>query len=109
MSNDDSGFQARAETTITLIAERLEDQLDDADIDVEDGVLTIELDDGGTFVLNRHAPLQQLWLSSPVSGAWHFAYDGAAEAWASTRGEERLEAVLSADLRKSSGQPVELD
>lgn len=32
------------------------------------GVMTIDLGDHGTYVINKQAPNKQIWLSSPVSG-----------------------------------------
>ena len=33
--------------------------------------------DAGTWVVNKHAPTRQIWLSSPKSGARHYAFDAA--------------------------------
>jgi frataxin len=58
--------------------------------------MTVALADGRQFVLNKHAPNRQLWLSSPVSGAHHFVpADGG---WRSTRGPETLAGLLAAEL-----------
>ena len=38
------------------------------DLNYADGVLTIEMWDERTYVLNKQAPNKQLWLSSPISG-----------------------------------------
>lgn len=38
------------------------------DINYADGVLDIEMHDGRAYVLNKQAPNQQIWLSSPISG-----------------------------------------
>ncbi|MCF4165789.1 iron donor protein CyaY [Zavarzinia compransoris] len=68
------------------------------ELDLADGVLQAETEDGKTFILNRHVPLRQVWLSSPVSGAHHYAFDETAGAWHSTRGGEALSVRLVADL-----------
>ena len=36
------------------------------------GVLTMVLDGGNTYVLNKQRPNRQVWLSSPVSGPRRF-------------------------------------
>jgi len=61
--------------------------LEDADIDVDDDddVLTIHLGDGRQLILNKHRPMQQLWLSSPFSGASHYRYDAQSTTWRNTR------------------------
>ena len=72
------------------------------------GILTIETGSGGKYLLNRHAPNRQIWLSSPVSGAWHFAWSEESEAWISTRGSERLEELLGRELSEATGEAIEL-
>lgn len=100
---DERAFEALAGATLDRLADALEQGLaDDADVELRGGILTVELEAGGQFVLNRHAPTREVWLSSPVSGASHFARRG--EAWISTRGGERLEDVLAGDLERLLGR-----
>lgn len=99
---DEAAFETLAAATLRRLADAVETAADDApgdvDVDLEGGVLTIELDPGGTYVVNKHAPLQQLWVSSPVSGAGHFAWDEAANAWSSTRGGAPMLPMLAEEL-----------
>jgi frataxin len=39
---------------------------------VQAGVLTIDFNEKGTYVLNKQPPNKQIWLSSPVSGPKRF-------------------------------------
>ncbi|CAN0496665.1 unnamed protein product, partial [Phaeothamnion confervicola] len=80
----------------------------DPEIELRGGILTIELEDGGQFVVNKHAPTRQIWVSSPVSGAAHYAWDEGAACWRSTRGPDILEARLAADLAQATGRAVTL-
>lgn len=98
MPLDERQFAAAADRTLQALLDAVEDALPDADGELRDGILTLEVDGVGTFVVNRHLPNREIWLSSPRSGAWHFGRDEAAGAWVSTRGPERLQAVLGADL-----------
>ena len=41
---------------------------DSRDTRFQNGVLTVKLGEAGTYVINKQAPNQQIWLSSPVSG-----------------------------------------
>ncbi len=103
MDLDEQAFEAVAEAALGRIESVLEDEADDLEVDRQGGVLTIETADGATFVLNKHAPLCQLWLSSPVSGASHYDYDADRKRWISTRGGADLSDVLSHDLSAAAG------
>jgi len=105
-------FERRAGEVLDALFEQIEDQLGDwLDVDMTGGILQIELPDGGTYVINKHAPNQEVWLSSPKSGAWHFAQvegEGGGGAWRSTRGAEELTVLLAAELAAASGRAVKL-
>ena len=93
---DDREFDRLASATLDRLAERLEEGLDDADVELREGVLTVELAGGAQYVFNRHAPNRELWMSSPISGAHHFAPAGGA--WRSTRGEATLAGLVADEL-----------
>lgn len=109
MTLDDSAFTRLADFTMDRLMAGIEDGCPDAEAELEGGILTVELKGGGKYVLNKHAPLKQLWLSSPKSGAWHFAYDAAKREWRSTRGPETLPQVLASELGAATGAAVALD
>ena len=94
---DESSFERVAEATLRDLMSRIEAARDDADVDLVGGILTVDLEDEGTYIVNLHRPNRQIWLSSPMSGAWHFARDAAGH-WVSTRGSERLEQLLQTEL-----------
>lgn len=83
------------ETLADSLLETLEEAIDDSEL--QGGVLTVETDDG-TWVVNKHAPTRQVWLSSPKSGARHYAFDAETKLWKDTRGGEDLLTVLSNEL-----------
>ena len=97
MSLDESRFITLADTLIERIADAVEDKLDTADADIQSGILTITVPGLGQYVINKHTPNREIWLSSPKSGAIHFAHrDGA---WVSTRDASVvLLPLLSAEL-----------
>jgi frataxin len=107
---DDREFADRADRTLARLQDALEAALsaDDPEIELRGGILTLELDDGRQFVLNKHAPTRQIWLSSPVSGASHYAWEPGAACWRSTRGPDTLEGRLAADLGQAVGRGVDL-
>jgi len=92
----DSTFESLADSLL----EALEADLGD-DAELQGGVLTVETDEG-TWVVNKHAPTRQVWLSSPKSGARHYAFDESAGLWKDTRGGADLLTILSGELGVAS-------
>lgn len=87
-------FEALAAKMLARLAEVIEDAGGDAEL--AGGVLTVVTSAGKTFLLNKHAPLRQIWYSSPVSGAHHYAFKGGA--WVSTRDGNDLLRTLATEL-----------
>ncbi|EFX65222.1 hypothetical protein DAPPUDRAFT_333409 [Daphnia pulex] len=44
------------------------------DVSLSNGVLTIQLGQHGTYVINKQTPNRQIWLSSPTSGPKRYDY-----------------------------------
>lgn len=102
-------FEDLAEKTLDALFEAIDASIgDDVEVDFDNGILTIELEDGRQYVINKHAPSHELWVSSPLSGAAHYAFDQGAAAWKSTRGGAALVTVLAAELSQVTGTPVNL-
>ncbi len=107
---DDATFESAADGTLADLMDRIDDALgDQMDVELEAGVLTIELDDGAQYLINKHGPMRQIWLSSPVSGAGHYDYDTARRSWINSRSGESLTALLATELSAAAGQPLVLD
>jgi len=107
MSTDESRFASAADQLLNLMADTIDDVLgDDIDAELQGGILTLSLESGGQYVINKHAPNRQIWMSSPVSGATH--YDFADGHWQSTRDPSaRLPQVLAAELKAKFGADIE--
>jgi len=105
----DSEFDMHADETLEHLMEILEDALgDQLDVDLEGGILSIELDSGGQYVINKHKPNRQIWMSSPVSGASHFEYN-AETGWVGTRDAGNLNRILAQELSEATGLCVKLE
>lgn len=110
MALDESTFHAVAGGTLERLQGAIEDALGDRlDVELQGGILTIEFDSGGQYVINKHGPNRQIWMSSPVSGATHYDYDEAAEQWVGTRDAGSLLDRLASELKAKTGVTVELD
>ncbi len=109
MAMDESAFQTTADETIEALFEAIEQAVGDRlDVDLEGGILTLTLEDDRQYVINKHAPNRQIWLSSPLSGAAHFNYDAARNQWANTRTEGTLSGTLADELLSLTGTSVSL-
>jgi frataxin len=104
MTLDEQQFESLAGNFLARVTAAVEDASDDIDVELQGGVLTIELEDGRTFVLNKHAPMRQMWLSSPLSGASHYKYDDASRLWVSTRDTRELASTLIDDFAQAGFQ-----
>ncbi|HVJ43696.1 MAG TPA: iron donor protein CyaY [Dongiaceae bacterium] len=110
---DQSAFERLATALLERLFDRIDERLgDEIDVDYEAGILTLKLADGRTYLLNKHAPNREIWLSSPFSGAWHFAYRDDEKTWRSTRavteGPDELNALLEAELNELTDGGLEL-
>ena len=106
---DNSQFETLADAMLGRIQSALEAAGGDLDVELVEGVLTVETESGGKFLVNKHGPNRQIWLSSPVSGAWHFAWSEMHQGWISTRGGERLEELLGRELSEAAGEAIRFD
>src|SRR5262245_36941117 len=89
-----SAFESLADSLLEALEAGLADH---ADAELQGGVLTVEGEDG-TWVVNKHAPTQQIWLSSPRSGARHYAFEASSGQWRDTRGGADLLSTLGGEL-----------
>jgi len=90
----DSAFESLADSLLATLEEAIADH---ADAELQGGVLTVEGDEG-TWIVNKHAPTRQVWLSSPKSGARHYAFAADVGKWLDTRGGGDLLEVLSTEF-----------
>lgn len=106
---DEATFQTLADETLTSLMDRIEAAADEAaDVDLEGGILTIDLETGAQYLINTHAPNRQIWVSSPQSGAGHYGFDQNTRRWINTRDGSDLHQLLSRELASAFNQPVEL-
>ena len=98
-------FDLRAEQTLETIASALEEleALDDTEIDLIDGVLTLEFDDSSQVIINRQAAASQLWMASP-DGPAHF--DMHDDGWKNDRNGEDLLLALGKALSRKLSQDI---
>jgi len=111
MSLDESTFTTLADATLADLFDTIDEVLGDViDVDLEGGILTLELETGGQYVINKHAPNRQIWMSSPKSGATHYDHTPGPEGgrWTGTRDGGDLQQVLAGELTALTGTAIDL-
>ena len=96
---DEATYHRISEETLNHLADVLEeaDARGDLEVEYQDGILTITLESGKQLLVSKHGVTKQLWLSSPISGGLHFAWDGSAWSLADKR---ILQDVLASELKQ---------
>ena len=97
--------------TVTEKCDELFDLMDDEyDYKTASGVLNIEFGSKiGTWVLNKQAPNQQLWLSSPLSGPNHYDWDYNKKKWISSKDGHSLHDLLKKELSEITNSDIQFD
>ncbi|MEW5791985.1 MAG: iron donor protein CyaY [Pseudomonadota bacterium] len=102
-------FPILAENSIRALVHKLEqaEGAENLSVDLIDGVLHAEFEDGSQIIINSQSSARQLWLASPLGPA-HFDYDAASGTWKDERSGEPLEHALERVLSLKLGAPVSL-
>jgi iron donor protein CyaY len=87
-------FHKISDEFLQNLADEIEDKFEDAEVDYLQGILNISINDQ-QYVINKHEPSLQIWLSSPISGAYRFSYDANKKAWVNNLGVEIKSLLLS--------------
>eukprot|EP00041_Stephanoeca_diplocostata_P028488 m.809461 g.809461 ORF g.809461 m.809461 type:complete len:202 (+) comp23383_c1_seq16:311-916(+) len=107
---DATTFHKIADETLEQLSDELNDIADshpqgyEFDVDFGDAVLTVDLADHGTYVINKQTPNQQIWLSSPTSGPKRYDFDMSTNTWVYSHDNVTLHARLSTELSAALGQ-----
>jgi frataxin len=81
------------------LEEALEERFDEgADVSLNNGVLTVVVDDQHTYVINKQTPNRQLWLSSPISGPKRF--DLVQGSWVDKGDKMEISSLINNELAK---------
>jgi frataxin len=92
---------------LELTLDELEPLVDGFDLNNSQGVLTLELGDHGTWVINKQEPNRQIWWSSPLSGPKRFRYDQSKAEWTATRDGVGLHELLATEVHELVGHQLQ--
>ena len=105
---NESDFDQIAEDTMVAIEEAIEDCGVDIDYDNAGGILTLEFADGSQIIVNKQAPLMQIWVAAR-SGGYHFDYDADSASWRLQGRGDELYAALGRYCSEQAGEEVVLE
>ena len=105
MITEDEIFETVADKTLNILLDRIDEVLGDKfDVDLNGGILNIELENGAQYVINKNAPNYEIWMSSPLSGASHYFLKDDLVTWVDTRNGLKLFDKLAKELSLSAGK-----
>ncbi|VEN64429.1 unnamed protein product [Callosobruchus maculatus] len=111
---DSNLYEKVCEETLESLTEFFEelvetyDKLAAADVSYSSGVLTVNLGNYGTYVVNRQSPNKQIWLSSPTSGPKRYDYVTEGDYWIYKHDKRTLHQLLESELSKIVDNKVDL-
>lgn len=73
--------------------------------DLENDIITIELGDDVTYVINSHRAARQIWMAAERT-AWHFDFDVASKQWIAAKNGDELWSALKRVLSERLGDEV---
>jgi CyaY protein len=95
----ESDFHRAVDAILGRIEASLED-VEDLDVDLESGILTITCPDESRIIINRQTPNREIWVAAR-SGGFHFTLRG--DLWRDTRSNEELFDSLSRVIESQAG------
>jgi CyaY protein len=105
---NESDFDQLADETIAAIEEAVDASGADIDYDTAGGILTLEFGDRSQIIVNKQAPLSQIWVAAR-SGGFHFDYDADGECWRLQGRDDELFDCLSRYCSEQSGEQITLE
>ena len=103
---DDKQFERLAFDELERIEEAL-GSVDGVDVDLADGILTLEFDEGPKVVVNSHSAARQIWVAANLAAS-HFSPDPKTKRWFDSKTGEELWDRLRSVLTERLGRPVQL-
>ena len=103
----ESEFHALADARFLAIEEAVEAAVErsgvDIDADTSGGVLTLTFENKSKIIINKQAPLSQIWVATRENG-FHFELQG--ETWIDNRFGHELKALLTKACTTQAGESV---
>ena len=102
---NDSQYNQIAEDLLLAVEEAVEDCGVDIDFEGVGGLLTLAFINGTKIILNKQAPLQEIWVATKFNGH-HFSYQN--EQWIDKRSGAEFWQFLSAAVSTQADSDINL-
>jgi len=102
---NDSQYNLLTDELLLAVEEAIEDCGVDIDYEGTGGLLTLTFKNGSKIILNKQAPLQEVWIATKFNGH-HFTF--ADEQWTDKRGGGEFWQFLSAAVSKQASSEITL-
>ena len=105
----DADFAEIVEELLQKIADAIEeaDSSFELDVDATGDAISIEFPDGSKYLISIHSSTDEIWVSSPLSGGSHFAYDEDSESWKDSSDTDLIE-LITQELEELGGVSIRL-
>lgn len=103
----DSDYHELIDTLFIAIEEALDECEVDIDYEGAGGILSLTMPNHTKIILNKQAPLQQLWVATKFNGH-HFNYTPEG-VWIDERTDAEFYAFFDEALSKQAGQAIKLN
>lgn len=105
MTMTERDFDAAADEALHRLEAAFE-PVDDVEVDLESGILTLEFHDGTKFIVNSHRAARQIWMAAERT-AWHFdPTEGGG--WVAAKSGDELWSALSGVVSRKLGRAITL-
>ncbi|KZS95818.1 Frataxin [Sistotremastrum niveocremeum HHB9708] len=106
-------YHQLSEEFMDTLHESLEELLDEVnipgyDVEYSSGVLTLNVGQYGTYVINKQPPNKQIWLSSPMSGPKRYDWNAGVRTWVYERDRNALKDLLHDELSQIFQKRIDL-
>jgi CyaY protein len=99
----DSEFHQQVDELLISFEEIIDDSDVELDYENSNSILTLYCCDGSQIILNKQAPLHQLWVATKANGH-HFEFIN--DTWIDNRSQQELSVVLTAAVKNQGGEVV---
>lgn len=108
---DESEFNQKADELLMAIEDAIDQVIEESDLDIDfenaGGILSLSFEDNSKIIINRQAPLRQIWVATR-SGGFHFDFNSEENEWREEKSGAELFAELGRHCSASTGEHVAL-